>query len=86
MKRLFSRNLSALFVALVMILGLTTPISWAASCTVKKQVSFPFPLPLSGTNCEIIFNTPAGIICTAAAAVGQGEYQWCWKFKFLHDF
>lgn len=34
MKRLFSRNLSALFVALVMILGLTTPISWAASCTV----------------------------------------------------
>ena len=49
MKRLFSRNLSALFVALVMILGLTTPISWAASCT----VTFSDPTVTVGNNVTI---------------------------------
>ena len=49
MKRLFSRNLSALFVALVMLLGLTTPISWAASCT----VTFSDPTVTVGNNVTI---------------------------------
>lgn len=49
MKRLFSRNLSALFVALVMILGPTTPISWAASCT----VTFSDPTVTVGNNVTI---------------------------------
>lgn len=49
MKRLFSRNLAALFVALVMVLALTTPISWAASCT----VTFSDPTVTQGNNVTI---------------------------------
>ena len=49
MKRLFSRNLAALFVALVMVLALTTPMAWAASCT----VTFSDPTVTQGNNVTI---------------------------------
>lgn len=49
MKRLFSRNLAALFVALVMVLALTTPMAWAASCT----VTFSDPTVTVGNNVTI---------------------------------
>ncbi len=49
MKRFFSRKLAALFVALVMVLALTTPISWAASCT----VTFTDPSVIVGNNVTI---------------------------------
>ena len=66
MKRLFSRNLSALFVALVMILGLTTPISWAASCT----VTFSDPTVTQGNNVTISVRVFGGV----AAATSRLAY------------
>lgn len=49
MKQLFSKKLAALGVALVMVLALTTPISWAASCT----VTFSDPTVTVGNNVTI---------------------------------
>ena len=49
MKQLFSKKLAALGVALVMVLALTTPISWAASCT----VTFSDPSVTVGNNVTI---------------------------------